>query len=83
MSTEKEQALRRLAALEASVFTSWAQVLEWDSLRRWVLEDNLLDDYREQHYFACSREITKIQHAPKKSSSIFSRFLAFIKLDNS
>jgi len=81
--TEKERALRRLAALEASTFTSWAQVLEWDSLRRWVLENDLLQDYKEQHYFSCSQEVTKIQLAPKKSSSIFSRFLKFIKLDNS
>mgnify|MGYP007008453207 CR=1 FL=1 len=83
MPTEKERALRRLAALEASTFTSWAQVLEWDSLRRWVLENDLLQDYKEQHYFSCSQEVTKIQLAPKKSSSIFSRFLKFIKLDNS
>ena len=80
MSTEKEQALRRLAVLEAAVFTNWAQVLEWDGLRRWVLENNLLDDYKEQHYFSCSREVTKIQDAPKNSSSIFSRFLTFLRI---
>jgi len=79
VSTEKEQALRRLAVLEGSVFTTWQQVLEWDGLRRWVLDNNLLDEYKEQHYFSCSQEITKIQHAPKKSSSIFSRFFSLFK----
>jgi hypothetical protein len=74
VSTEKEKALRRLAALETSVLTSWDQVLEWDSLRRWVLENNLLDDYRKQHYFSCMEEVTKNEIAPKNSSSIFSRF---------
>jgi len=53
-------------------------VLEWDSLRRWVLDNNLLDDYKEQPYFSCSQEVTKIQYAPKKSSSIFPRFLTFL-----
>lgn len=74
MSTEKEKALRRLAALETSVLTSWGQVLEWDSLRRWVLENNLLDDYRKQHYFSCMEEITKNEKPLKNPSSIFSRF---------
>jgi len=83
VSTEKERALRRLAALETSVFTTWGQVLEWDALRHWVLDNNLLDDYKEQHYFSSSQEVTKIQLAPKKSSSMFSRFFSFIKLDNS
>jgi len=78
VSTEKERALRRLAVLEGMPFQTWNQALEWYHLRRWVLGNNLLDDYKEQHYFSCSREVTKIQHAPKKSSSIFSRFLTFL-----
>ena len=78
MSTEKEKALHRLAVLEQSVLTTWVQVLEWDSLHRWVLDNNLLDEYKEQHYFSCSEEVTKIQYAPKKSSSIFPRFLTFL-----
>ena len=78
MPIEKEEALRRLAALEGSVFTTWDQILEWYHLRRWVLDNNLVSDYKEQHYFSCSQEITKIHLAPKNSSSIFSRFLNFI-----
>jgi hypothetical protein len=76
--TEKQRALRRLAVLEQSVLTTWVQVLEWDSLRRWVLDNNLLDDYKEQHYFSCSEEVTKIQYAPKNNRSLFSRFLTFL-----
>jgi len=79
VSNGKERALRRLAVLEGSVFTTWDQVLEWDRLRRWVLTNNLLAEYREQHYFSCKRDITKIQGAPKNSSSIFSRFFDFLK----
>ena len=78
MPTEKQRALRRLAVLEQSVLTTWVQVLEWDSLRRWVLDNNLLDDYKEQHYFSCSEEVTKIQYAPKNNRSLFSRFLTFL-----
>ena len=78
MPTEKQRALRRLAVLEQSVLTTWVQVLEWDSLRRWVLDNNLLDDYKEQPYFSSRQEVTKIQYAPKKSSSMFSRFWTFL-----
>jgi len=76
--TEKQRALRRLAVLEQSVLTTWIQVLEWDRLRRWVLDNNLLDDYKEQPYFSSRQEVTKIQRALKKSSSMFSRFLTFL-----
>jgi hypothetical protein len=77
--TETEKHLQRLAVLEGMRFTTWDQVLEWYHLRRWVIACNLLDQYREQHYFSCSEEVTKIELAPKKSSSIFSRFLTFCK----
>jgi len=80
--TETEKNLRRLAVLEGMRFTSWHQVLEWYHLRRWVINSKLLVQYRQQPYFSCSEEVTKIELAPKKSSSIFSRFLKFIKLDN-
>jgi hypothetical protein len=78
VSTEQQQALRRLAILEGSCLKTWTEVLEWSGLRRWVLDNNLIDEYKEQPYFTCRREITKIQYAPKNPSSIFSRFLNFI-----
>ncbi len=68
-------ALRRLAILESQPFRTPQELLEWDCLRKWVLSDErLLRQYREQHYFSCQEEVTKNQLAPKKSSSIFSRF---------
>jgi len=80
--TETEKHLQRLAVLEGMRFTTWDQVLEWYHLRRWVIANDLLNEYRQQHYFSCSEEVTKIDIPPKKSSSIISRFLSFIKLDN-
>lgn len=68
-------ALRRLAILESRPLLTTDELLEWDKLRKWVLDNNLLDEYREQHYFSCSREVTKNGYAPKNPSSIFSRFL--------
>jgi len=79
--TNTEKHLRRLAVLEGMPFTNWDEVLEWYHLRRWVISHGLIYEYRKQHYFACSEEITKIQHAPKKSSSLFSRFLTFLGIN--
>jgi hypothetical protein len=81
VSTEQQQALRRLAILEGTILRTWGQVLEWNGLRRWVLDNNLLDEYKEQPYFSCAREITKIQYAPKKSSSLYSRFLTLLRIE--
>jgi hypothetical protein len=81
VSTEQQQALWRLAILEDSRLKTWAEVLEWAALRRWALDNNLMDEYKEQPYFACRREITKIQYAPKKSSSLFSRFLTLLGIN--
>jgi hypothetical protein len=73
-------ALRRLAVLESQPFRTPQDLLEWDCLRKWVLQDpNLLQQYREQTYFSQMEEVTKIQFAPKNSSSIFSRFLLLVR----
>ena len=72
-------ALRRLAILESQPLRSPQDLLEWDVLRKWVLEDpELLRQYREQEYFSQMEEVTKIQVAPKNPLPIFSRFLNFI-----
>ena len=72
-------ALRRLAVLESQPLRSPQELLEWDVLRKWVLDDpELLRQYREQEYFSQMEEITKIQVAPKNPLPIFSRFLNFI-----
>ena len=72
-------ALRRLAILESQPLRSPQDLLEWDVLRKWVLQDpELLRQYREQEYFSQMEEITKIQVAPKNPLPIFSRFFNFI-----
>ncbi len=72
-------ALRRLAILESQPFRTPQELLEWDCLRKWVLDDpELLRQYREQEYFSQMEEVTKNQVAPKNPSPIFSRFLDFI-----
>ena len=68
-------ALRRLAILETNPLRSTDELLEWHQLRQWVLDNNLLDEYKEQQYFSCDQEVTKNGLAPKNHSSIFSRFL--------
>ncbi len=73
-------ALYRLALLESTPLRRPADLLEWNRLRRWVLSDpDLLRQYREQNYFSCAEEITKIETPPKKIFPYFSRFFAFIK----
>ena len=73
-------ALRRLAILESQPLRSPQELLEWNVLRKWVLDDpELLRQYREQEYFSQMEEVTKNQLAPKNPSSIFSRFSLFIK----
>ena len=72
-------ALRRLAILESQAFRTPQDLLEWDVLRKWVLNDpELLRQYREQEYFSQMEEVTKNQLAPKNPLPIFSRFLNFI-----
>ena len=72
-------ALRRLAILESQPFRTPQDLLEWDCLRKWVLDDpELLRQYREQEYFSQMEEVTKNQVAPKNPLPIFSRFLNFI-----
>jgi hypothetical protein len=82
MMAEQEavtKALYRLAVLESCPLRTPSQLLEWYRLREWVLsDDNLLQKYRDQHYFTCSEEITKVEAPPKNSLPIFSRFLNFI-----
>ncbi len=73
-------ALRRLAILESQPLRTPQELLEWNGLRKWVLDNpELLQLYREQEYFSEMEEVTKIQVAPKNSSSYFSRFLNFFK----
>tara|TARA_R100001443_G_scaffold46039_4_gene59036 strand:- start:316 stop:570 length:255 start_codon:yes stop_codon:yes gene_type:complete len=75
----KVQALRRLAILETQPLRTPAELLEWSQLRQWVLSHpDLLQQYREQHYFACAEEITKNEMPPKNPLPIFSRFLKWI-----
>ncbi len=72
-------ALKRLAILESQPFRTPQDLLEWDVLRKWVLDDpELLRQYREQEYFSQMEEVTKNQLAPKNPLPIFSRFLNFI-----
>jgi hypothetical protein len=68
-------ALRRLAILETRPLLSTDELLEWSHLRKWVIDNDLVEEYKSQHYFSCAREVTQNGYAPKNPSSIFSRFL--------
>ena len=76
-----EEALRRLSVLEGTPIRTPHDLVDWFQLRRWVLDNNLLKEYGEQSYFSCAREITKIQYAQTKSSSLFSRFLTLLRIE--
>jgi len=72
--------LRRLAILETHPIRTLPDLHEWRRLRKWVIDEDLLDEYRDQDYFRRRNEITKSQLPPKNPRSIFSRFLDFISL---
>ena len=71
-------ALQRLAILETRPLLSTDELLEWSHLRKWVIDNDLVEEYKSQHYFSCAQEVTQNGYAPKNPSSIFSRFLDFI-----
>ncbi len=81
MVEEKDMAiaLRRLAILETRPLLSTDELLEWNHLRKWVIDNGLLEEYKSQHYFSCAEEVTQNGYAPKNPSSIFSRFLNLFK----
>ena len=68
-------ALRRLAILESGPLRTTDELLEWSKLRKWVIDNDLLEEYRSQDYFSCVDEVTKNGYAPKNPKPIFSRFL--------
>ena len=76
-----EEALRRLSVLESMPIRTPHDLVDWFRLRKWVLDNNLLKEYRGQSYFSCAREITKIQYAPKNNRSLFSRLLIFLRIE--
>jgi hypothetical protein len=53
------QALQRLAILESQPFHDVEQLMEWRTLRSWVLDNDLLDAYRNQPFFKQQREETQ------------------------
>ncbi len=72
-------ALRRLAILESGPLRSTDELLEWNQLRKWVIDNDLLEEYRSQDYFSCADEVTKNGFAPKNPKPNFSRFLNFLR----
>ena len=53
------QALQRLAILESQPFYDVNQLMEWRALRSWVIDNDLLDAYRNQPFFKQQREETQ------------------------
>ena len=75
-------ALYRLAILENQPIHTANELVVWFRLRKWVLSDErLLQQYREQRFFACADEITKNERPPKNNSSLFSRLLIFLRIE--
>ena len=75
-------ALYRLAILENQPIHTANELVDWFRLRKWVMSDErLLQQYREQRFFTCADEVTKNEIAPKNSSSLFSRFLTWLRIE--
>ena len=53
------QALQRLAILESQPLHNVNQLMEWRTLRNWVIDNDLLDAYRNQPFFKQQREETQ------------------------
>ena len=71
--TLRELSLKRLALLETYPIKTLPDLHEWRRLRKWVIEEDLLDEYKEQDCFTRRNEVTKNQLVPKNPRSIFSR----------
>lgn len=68
----KQRRLQRLAYLDSHPIYNLKDLVEWYNLRRWVLDEDLLDEYCEQDYFVKMEEITVTQTIPKRPN-IFKR----------
>jgi|TARA_R110002012_G_scaffold307280_1_gene512648 hypothetical protein len=53
------QALRRLAILESQPLCDVNQLMEWRTLRSWVIDNDLVDAYRNQPFFKKLTEETQ------------------------
>jgi len=73
-TTARDIDLHRLAVLETYPIRTLPELYEWRCLREWVIEEDLLDEYKDQDYFRRRDEITKNQLVPQNPRSIFSRF---------
>lgn len=71
----KVKKMQRLADLESHPIYSPKDLFEWYELRKWIVEENLIDEYREQEYFKARNEITKVQPAPIRPSILKRIFL--------
>jgi len=77
MQDTKEESLRRLAILETTPIRTPSDLLEWNELRLWVINEGLVEEFRDQAYFAQSNEITKVE-TPPLPKSYWSRLLSLI-----
>jgi hypothetical protein len=81
----KLKKLLRLAHLESHPIRKPEDLIDWYNLRRWVLKENLLDEYQDQAYFKRMEEITVVQALPDKPNifkRMFHRLFRKIKLDS-
>ena len=64
---DKNKIIERLAVLETRPIRTIRELLEWDKLRKWVIQEDLIEDYkeyREQEFLRATTEITKVQTIP-------------------
>ena len=62
----KIKKMERLAHLESHLIYKPKDLVDWYNLRRWVLKEDLIDEYRTQAYFKKMEEVTVVQTPPDK-----------------
>jgi hypothetical protein len=67
-----------LAILESQPLGTLGDLYRWRSLRAWVVENDLIQEYRDQHYFMCTTEITKQEHMYSIFLSSMGEFFAAV-----
>jgi len=78
MQDTKEESLRRLAILEKGPIRNPAEWSEWNNLRRWVIDEDLIEEFREQAFFTQANEVTKVGIINRRPKNYWSRLLSLI-----
>jgi hypothetical protein len=78
MQDTKEESLRRLAILEKGPIRNPAEWSEWNNLRRWVINEDLIEEFRIEADIVKAGEVTKVGIINCRPKNYWSRLLSLI-----